>query len=139
MAFAETRAAASPRIIQEAAGICKVPIAEAIMAGDCLGITSATWVLSASATVEHPLLVAIESGVSGDTIACALMAVIKCTTTSTNVATVGEIVALHDSGYYVAAGSNLPDVGFVASIGSDSLSAILVVCPMAPQLTTQRA
>ena len=139
MAFAETRAATSPRTIMEAKGVCNIPITETILAGDCLGISGAAWVLSASATVEQPLLVAIQDGVSGDTIEAAILAIVKCTTTSTNVATVGELVCVDYDGAYKADTGNYPDCGFVTSIGSDSLSAVMIICPLVPQLTTARA
>ncbi len=139
MAFSETRAAASPRTVLQARGICNIPITETILPGDCLGILSAEWVLSASATVDHPILIAVEGGEDGDTIEAALIAVVEVETTVANVATVGELVALNDDGSYEAAGSNLPDVGFVTSIGGDSLSAVLVVSPMLQQIDTARS
>lgn len=136
MAFLETRQART--ILQ---GVCPVDVtlAEAVHAGDCLGDSSSTWVLSAHASGEQPKLIAAVDGVSGDIIPAYMMAVIRVTTTSANVATRCEKVALKDTGEYQAAGANLPDVGFVASVASDSLSAELFVCPMMAQLTVVRA
>jgi len=145
MAFVETRSAAAARTVLDAVGVCRVALCatsttNVVYAGDSLGIdTNSEWDLSAHASGEQPLLVALESGVGGDTISAALMALIEVTTTSTNVATLGEEVALKDTGEYQATGAGLPDVGFVVSVGSDSLSAILCICPSFPQLTTARA
>jgi len=128
MAFSETRASRTV-----AAGICPVEItlAEACYAGDTLGISSATWVLSAHASGEAPLLVAGTDGASGDKIQAYPMAIVDRTVSGA--ATLGEIVALHDTGYYVAAGSELPDVGFV--VDADTLALI----PLKTQMDTKRS
>jgi len=136
MAFVETR---TDRIVLSGVGRVEVKLSEAVKAGDCLGDSSGTWVFSAHASAEHPVLVAGVSGLSGETIVAYMMAVLQVTTTLTNVATLGEVVALKDTGEYQAAGSNLPDVGCVASVGSDSLSAIIFVCPMMQLMDTQRS
>ena len=140
MAFLETRAATAPRTVLQAAGICQITLAGTVFAGDCLGIDTATWVLSASATAEQPLLVALTDGYSGDVIDAAMMVVVEVTTTATNVATaLGQLVCLDDNGLYKADTAEYPDVGFVTSIGADSLSAVLYVCPLMAQLTVVRA
>ena len=146
MAFAETRAATSPRLIKDAAGIMDVTItstatSEIILCGDLLGVDypNKEWTLSAGTTFEHPTMIALEDAYSGDTIKAALMAIVEVVTTSTNAATVGEVAALSDAGAYQVAGGGLPDVGFVVSVGGDSLSAVMVICPAIPRLTTQRA
>jgi hypothetical protein len=135
MAFLETRT--ERRVLE---GICpvKITLAGAVKAGDCLGYDSG-WKLSASATAIQPLLVAGEDGASGELIAAYPLAVVEAVTTAANVATVGEKVALKDDGCYQAAGAGLPDVGYVASIGADNLSAIIVVNPQVPQLTVVRS
>ena len=135
MAFLETL---TDRVVMEGVGRVKVTLAEAVRAGDPLGISDGTWVLSAHASAEQPILIAGEKGIVGQEIDGWIMAVIKVINTSTNVATVGEKVALSDGGLYQAAGTGLPDVGFAASIGSDNLSAILFLNPTAPQLTVVR-
>lgn len=139
MALTETRAVTSPRTVMQAEGVCDITLAGTVLPGDCLGITGGTWVLSADASGEQPLLVAIEGGVSGDVIKCAMMAVLTITTTSTNKATLGEIVSIDDSGLYGGSTSAEPDVGFVVSVDSGDLGATIVVCPLCPQLTTVRA
>jgi len=137
MAFAETRGSGR-RLLQGVAPV-EVTLAETVYVGDPLGITSGTWVLSAHTSAEEPILIAGVGGASGDIITAYPMAIVEVITTATNKATVGEKVALSDVGAYKAAAATHPDVGFVASIGSDSLTAILFLCPMAAQLTVVRA
>lgn len=136
MAFAET---VTPRQVLE--GVCpvKVLLAEAVIAGAPLGISSATWVLSAHATAEQPLLIAGEPGAIGDTITAYVMAKVRVTHTLANTSTVGEKVALSDAGAYQAAGGGLPDVGFVSEVETGSLNSTLFLCPICPQLTVVRA
>jgi len=135
MAFAETR---QDRKILEGIAPVKITLAGAVKAGDCLGYDSG-WKLSASETTIQPLLVAGEAGATDDVITAYPLAVVEAINIEANVATVGEKVALADDGSYQAAGTGLPDVGHVASIGADSLSAILFLCPMAAQLTVVRS
>jgi hypothetical protein len=135
MAFAET---AQDRRVLEGINPFSVTLAEAVHAGDPLGISGGTWVLSASATVEQPIAIAAENGAVGETITAYTMAVVECVTTSSTYATVGEKVAVSDTGYYMAATADYPDVGFVASIGG-LVTAIVFLCPCAAQLTVVRA
>ena len=136
MAFLETRQ--SRRVLEGIAPV-KVPLAEAVKAGDCLGDNSGAWVLSADAAAEQPVLVAGEDGAIGDIITAYPVALVEAVTTVANKATQGAKVALKDDGCYQAAGANLPDVGFVASVGADEKTAVLFLCPLAPQLTVVRA
>lgn len=136
MAFLETR---TDRIVLSGVGRVEVTLSEGVKAGDCLGDSSATWVLSAHASGEAPVLVAGVNGLSGEIIVAYMMAVLQVTTTASNKATQGEVVALKDTGEYQAAGGGLPDVGCVASVGSDSLSAIIFVCPMMQLMDTARS
>ena len=136
MAFAETR---TDRRVLDAACKFDVTLSEAVKAGDCLGISSGTWVLSAHATAEQPIAVALSTAASGEIIQAALTAVVECVTTATNVATLGEKVAVADDGSYAAAAATTPDVGFVSFVGSDSLTAIVFLNPTAAQLTVVRA
>ena len=134
MAFLETR---QERRLMSGACPVDVTLSEKVNKGDCIGISSATWVLSAHASGEQPLLVAGSAGASGETIKCYPMAILEVTTASANAATVGEVVALKDTGEYQADGAGLPDVGFV--ISATTTKATLCVCPLAPQLTTVRS
>ena len=137
MAFAETR---RDRIILEGINPVKVTLAELVFAGDPLGISGGTWVLSASATVEQPVLIAATAGKVGETIYAYPMAVVVCNVASaTYAATVGEKVCVNDTGLYIAATADYPDVGFVSSYDAAALQATIFMCPMAAQLTVVRA
>lgn len=128
MAFSETRAQRTVK-----SGVCPVEItlSETVYAGDCLGITGGTWVLSAHASGEQPILVAGVAGVSGERIQAYPMAIVSVTISGAT--TVGEVVCLNDSGEYVVDTAEYPDVGW--SISSDTLC----ICPTAAQLTDKRA
>ena len=137
MAFLET---SRNRVLKE--GVCpvKVTLEEAVQMGDPLGISATPgWVLSASATVEQPVLIAGEKGAVGQTIVAYLVAIVECKNLLANKATLGEKVAVTDTGLYAAAGVGLPDVGFVASVDADSLGCVLFLNPTAPQLTVVRS
>ncbi len=127
MAFSETRAS---RTVLD--GVCpiKIVLAEDCYAGDCLGISGGTWVLSASTDSEQPLVVAGTDGVIGDTITAYLMAVVEFT--ANGATTIGEVIALHDDGYLVAAGGGLPDVGFTTTLTQ------AILCPSAASIDTAR-
>jgi len=135
MAFAET---VVDREVLSGTCPVRVKLAERVYAGACLAASSPNWILSAHASGETPLLVAGTAGEVNDYIKAYPLAAIKVTTTLANVATLGELVSLDDDGTFVADTANYPDVGFVTEVGSDSLSAELVVCPMIQQLDTAR-
>lgn len=135
MAFQETATAA--RIVE---GWCPVQItlAGTVAAGDPL-MYSTGWVLATRVGTEPPLLVAGEKGKSGDVITAFPMANVTVTTTVANVATKGAVIAVVDDGSYAAAGAGMPDAGFVVSVGSDSLSAILSLFPAFQIIATPRS
>jgi hypothetical protein len=137
MAFVDT---AIDRLVLEGACPVEVTLAENVNAGDPLGISSGnTWVLSADAAVEHPVLIAGVNGVVGETITAFGMAVIKCTTSVANYGAVGDTVAVDDTGIYVPSGGGLPDIGFVSEVSADLLNTTIVVFPMVNQLIAVRA
>ena len=138
MAFLEARASGSRRVLS---GECpvEVTLAEAVQMGDCLGITGGTWVRSAHASAEQPLLVASVDAASGDKILAYPIAAVEVTHTSGNVSTLGEIVALKDDGTYQVAAGGLPDVGFSYFVAADSLTTQVAMIPMTPQIDTIRA
>lgn len=138
MAFVETRASGSRRILN---GVCpvEVTLSEAVQCGDPLGVDTGTWVRSVDASSEQPLLIAGEDAPSGAIIKAYPMAIVEVVTTLANVSTLGEQVGLKDTGEYQVAASNLPDVGYSCYVGGDSLTAILMVFPLAAQLAYVRS
>jgi hypothetical protein len=135
MAFTETLGS---RTILDGVGKVELTLAGNVYAGDPIGYNSG-WVLSASATTIQPLFVAGTNGSTGERIVAYAQAVVKVVTTAANAATAGAKVALTDGGLYTAAGAGLPDVGYVVSVGSDSLTAILAIDPQAAQITVVRS
>lgn len=135
MAFTETLGS---RTILAGVGGVQITLSGSVYAGDPLGYNSG-WVLSASASTIQPLLIAGTNGNSGDRIIAYPMAIVKVANTLANTPAAGDKVALTDGGLYAAAGAGLPDVGYVASIASDSLSSVLCLCPAAAQLTVVRS
>jgi hypothetical protein len=133
MAFAET---VVDRIIVRGIAPVDITLAGTVNVGDPL-MYSSGWKLSASSGSDATLLVALDKGVSGQVIKAAPIAVIQCTNTAPNVGTVGEIVSVDDNGAYESAASNTQDVGFVTSIGSDSLST--TICVIAPAVVIDTA
>ena len=135
MAFTETL---GQRTVFDGVGKVELTLAGNVYAGDPIGYNSG-WVLSASATTIQPLFIAATDGKTGERIVAYAMAVVRVVTTSANAATAGARVAVSDGGLYTAAGAGLPDVGYVVSVGSDSLTAILALDPQAAQITVVRS
>ena len=127
MAFSETRAS---RTVLSGVGAVDILLSETVYAGDCLGISGGTWVLSAHTLTEHPLLVAGVDGVSGETIEAYLMAVVELTISGAT--TIGEVISLDDNGVLVEDTALYPDVGFTISATQ------AVLFPSIQQLDTPR-
>jgi hypothetical protein len=136
MAFLETLGA---RKIIKGKGAVQITLAGSVTAGDPVGY-SAGWVLSADAATIQPILIAGQSGSTGQVITAYMMAEVYTVCTLANVATLGDIVGVTDAGLYaVSDASTMPEVGFVSAVGSDSLSVIMTLFPMIPQLTVVRS
>ncbi len=122
-------------------GICPVLIqlVERVDAGAALAVISANkWGLSAHASGEVPWLIAGTAGEVDDYIIAYPMAIVKVTTATTAASTLGEVVALSDTGVYKVDAGNQPDVGFSAIVASDCSSVTMVLCPMIPSMDTPR-
>ena len=136
MALLETTNAQRKRRVT---GECpvKVLLAGTVQAGDPLGYNGG-WIWSVSATTYQPKLIAGEAGCSGETITAYPMAIVEVTHTAANTGTVGEKVAVADTGYYASAASQTPDIGYVASVEGDSLSSKIFCFPLMAQLAVIR-
>ena len=62
------------------------------------------------------------------------MAIVECAHTLANVPTMGEQIAVADTGIYAPDGTGLQDVGYVIGIDSDSLHSQILVCGMIVEL-----
>jgi hypothetical protein len=125
---------------RQVSGICpvKVVLGGTVQAGDPLGYNSG-WIWSVSATTYQPKLIAGQAGKSGDIITAYPMANVTVNHTVASTGTVGEKVAVADTGYYASAASNTPDIGFVSWVAADSLSSKIFCCPLMAQLAVERA
>lgn len=126
MAF--TDASTSRRIVE---GCCpvRVLLVGNVEAGDPLKYTSG-WLLATNESGHPAILIAGEDGAIGETITAYGMAVVEMTHTATNVPTMGEQIAVADTGIYAPDASNTQDVGYIVEIDSDSLHsrALLIPC-----------
>ena len=133
MAF--TDAAGDRRIIE---GTCPVEIvlAGTVHAGDPL-MYSTGWKLAINTSTAPACLIAGETGVSGDTItAYGGPCVIELKHTAANVPTMGQLIAVSDTGIYDDAAANTQDIGYIVEIDSDNLHSRMVVHPATAELDT---
>ena len=130
MAFVD--ASVNRKVLQ---GVCpvKVLLAGAVQAGDPLKYSTG-WKLATNELGVPAVLIAGEPGVIGETITAYPMAVIEFTHTLANVPTMGEQIAVADTGIYAPDGAGLQDVGYIVEIDADSLHSRAVVCGMIVEL-----
>ena len=123
MAFVD---AGTSRKIVEGSLPIKVTLAGAVVAGDPL-MYSTGWKKSDNTSGAPAVLFAGEDGSSGDIITAYGMAIVECAHTAANVPTMGEQVAVADTGIYAPDGTGLQDVGYVIGIDSDELHSQILV------------
>ena len=124
MAFAD---AGTSRKIVEGSLPMKITLAGAVVAGDPI-MYSTGWKKSNNTTTVPAVLFAGEDGAIGDVITAYGMAIVECAHTAANVPTMGEQIAVADTGIYAPAGANLQDFGYVIGIDSDELHSQILVC-----------
>ena len=130
MAFVDT---GTSRKIVEGSLPIKITLAGAVVAGDPL-MYSTGWKKALNTSGAPAVLIAGEDGASGDIITAYGMAIVECAHTLANVPTMGEQVAVADTGIYAPDGVGLQDIGYVVGIDSDSLHSQLLVCGMIVEL-----
>ena len=123
MAF--TDAGTSRKIVEGSLPI-KITLAGAVVAGDPL-MYSTGWKKSDNTSGAPAVLFAGEDGASGDIITAYGMAIVECAHTAANVPTMGEQIAVADTGIYAPDGGGLQDVGYVIGIDSDELHSRILV------------
>jgi len=125
--MALTDASTARRVIE---GILPVEITLAgdVSEGDPL-MYSSGWKLSVNTSGAEAILIAGNTGVSGDVITAYGAAVIELTHTATNVPTMGQIIAVADTGLYDDAAANTQDIGHVVEIDGDNLHSRAIVWP----------
>jgi len=119
--------ASSRRVLH---GIFPVQIAlvGTVQEGDPL-MYSSGWQLSTNTSGAEAVLIAGQPGVSGGTITAYGAAVIELTHTATNVPTMGQIIAVADTGAYSSVAANTQDIGHIVEIDGDSLHSRAIVWP----------
>jgi len=130
MAFVD--AGTSRRIVEGYLPI-KVLLAGAVVSGDPL-MYSTGWKKALNTSGAPAVLFAGEDGALGDTITAYGMAIIECAHTLANVPTMGEQIAVADTGIYAPDGTGLQDIGYCVGIDADSLHSQHLVCGMIVEL-----
>ena len=111
----------------------KVTLAGAVVAGDPLKYSSG-WKLATNESGKPAVLIAGEPGASGDIITAYGMAFIECAHTAANKPTLGEQIAVADTGIYGPDGAGLQDIGYVISTDTDELHSQCLVCGIIVEL-----
>ena len=130
MAFVD---AGTNRKILEGLLPIKITLAGAVVAGDPL-MYSTGWKKANNTAGAPAVLIAGSAGASGDTITAYGMAIIECAHTAANKPTLGEQIAVADTGIYAPDGAGLQDIGYVLTTDSDELHSQLLVCGMIVEL-----
>lgn len=125
MAFVD---ASTERRIVEGILPVEITLAGTVMTGDPL-MYSTGWKLSTNTSGAEAVLIAGQAGVSGEVITAYGAAVIEFTHTLTNVPTMGELIAVADTGIYAPDAANTQDIGHIVEIDSDSLHSRGIVWP----------
>ena len=124
MAFVD---AGTSRKIVEGSLPMKITLAGAVVAGDPI-MYSTGWKLAKKTSTVPAVLFAGEDSANGDIITAYGMAIVECAHTAANVPTMGEQIAVADTGIYAPDAANTQDVGYVIGIDSDSLHSQILVC-----------
>ena len=106
----------------------EITLAGDVSEGDPL-MYSSGWKLSVNTSGAEAILIAGNTGVSGDVITAYGAAVIELTHTAANVPTMGQIIAVADTGLYDDAAANTQDIGHVVEIDGDNLHSRAIVWP----------
>jgi hypothetical protein len=110
-----------------------ITLAGSVNCGDPL-MYSTGWKLSDNTTGAPAILIAGDSGKTGDVIDAYGMALIECTNTSGDVPVLGQQIAVQDTGIYGPAGSGLQDIGYCMEVNADGLHSSILVCGMIVEL-----
>jgi hypothetical protein len=95
---------------------------------------STGWKKAANTSGKPAVLIAGEDGAVADVITAYGMAIVECAHTLANKPTVGEQIAVADTGIYAPDGTGLQDVGYVVGIDADSLHSQILLCGMIVEL-----
>lgn len=130
MAFVD---AGTNRKILEGMLPMKITLAGAVVAGDPI-MYSSGWKKAANTSGAPAVLIAGEDGAVGDIITAYGMAIVECAHTAANKPSMGEQIAVADTGIYAPDGTGLQDIGYVVGIDSDELHSQILVSGMIVEL-----
>uniref|UniRef100_A0A6M3KMU5 Uncharacterized protein n=1 Tax=viral metagenome TaxID=1070528 RepID=A0A6M3KMU5_9ZZZZ len=125
MAFVD---ASTDRRIIEGILPVEVTLAGTVQTGDPL-MYSSGWKLSTNTSGAEAVLIAGQAGVSGEVITAYGAAIIEFTHTAANVPTMGELIAVADSGIYAPDAANTQDIGHIVEISTGNLTSRAIVWP----------
>ena len=111
----------------------KVTLAGAVVAGDPLKYSTG-WKLATNESGKPAVLIAGEDGADEDIITAYGMAIVECAHTAANKPTMGEQIAVADTGIYAPDAANTQDIGYVVGLDSDNLHCQILVCGMIVEL-----
>lgn len=120
-------ASTSRRVIEGVLAV-EITLAGAVSEGDPL-MYSSGWKLALNTSGAEAVLIAGQTGISEEIITAYGAAIIELTHTLANVPTMGQIIAVADTGIYAAADTALQDIGHIVEIASDSLTSRAIVWP----------
>jgi len=130
MAFVD--ASTSRRVVEGSMPV-RITLAGDVSAGDPIKYSTG-WKLATNEATKPAVLIAGEDGLSGEVITAFGMAIVECTHTAANVPTMGEQIAVADTGIYAVDGAGLQDVGYIVEIDSDNLHSRLLLLPFQAEL-----
>ena len=111
----------------------KITLAGAVVAGDPI-MYSTGWKKALNTAGAPAVLVAGEDGAAGEVITAFGMAIVECAHTAANKPTMGEQIAVADTGIYAPDGTGLQDIGYVVGIDGDNLHSQILVCGIVVEL-----
>jgi len=135
MAFTD---ASTARRVIEGVLDAEITLAGDVSEGDPLMYNSG-WKLSTNVSGKEAILIAGNTGVSGDVITAYGAAKIELTHTNALKPTMGQLIAVADTGLYDDAGSELQDIGHIVEIDDDGLHSRAIVYPAQVAIDTAGA
>ncbi len=128
--------ASTSRRVLQAWGPVKITLAGTVAPGDPIKYSTG-WKVATNESGKPAILIAGQSGVSDEIITAYVAAIVELTHTAANVPTMGQIIAVADSGgLYTSASAGLQDIGYIMEIGSDSLTSSAYVSGVITELDT---
>ena len=111
----------------------KITLAGAVVAGDPI-MYDGGWKKSTNVATKPAVLFAGEDGAVDDVITAYGMAIVECAHDTGDKPTMGEQIAVADTGIYAPDAANTQDVGYIVGTDTDELHSQVLVCGMIVEL-----